>query len=157
MNFIKSITDKVATKKGAWITVIIWLIVMIALSAGPKLSDYKAASFQYLPDDAKSIITQNKLDEYFPNDQGTPGIYVFHNPDGELVLDDVQKIIDGIKEENIEGIEYILDLSKIPEHAIPAFLSEDKSTMIIPMNLEADLGNESYAEINDKTTEVGKK
>lgn len=157
MNFIKSITDKVATKKGAWITVIIWLIVMIALSAGPKLSDYKAASFQYLPDDAKSIITQNKLDEYFPNDEGTPGIYVFHNPDGELVLDDVQKIIDGIKEENIEGIEYILDLSKIPEHAIPAFLSEDKSTMIIPMNLEADLGNESYAEINDKTTEVGKK
>lgn len=157
MNFIKSITDKVSTKKGAWITLILWLIVMIAISAGPKLSDYKAASFQYLPDDAKSIIAQNKLDKYFPNDQGTPGIYVFHNPDGELVLDDVTTIIEGIKEADIEGIEYILDITTLPEHALPAFLSEDRSTMIVPMNLEAGLGNKNYAEINDKATEVGTK
>ena len=155
MNVLKSLTDKVATKKGAWITVVLWLVLMIGISAGPKLGDYKVTNFQSLPDGAQSIITQNKLDEYFPNDQGTPGIYVFHNPDGELVNEDVMTIISGIKEANIEGIEEIVDISVLPPQALSAFLSEDKTTMIVPMNLKAGLGNADYAEINDETTEVG--
>ena len=81
MNFLQKLTDKVATKKGAWITLIVWLVLMIGLSAGPLLSKYKVTNFQSLPDEAQSIIAQNKLDEQFPSDQGTPGIYVFHNPD----------------------------------------------------------------------------
>lgn len=110
-----------------------------------------------MPDEAASIIAQNKLDEYFPNDQGMPGIYVFHNPNGEVDLEEVTTIIEGIKEANIDGIATIVDITSLPPHALPAFLSEDKSTMIIPMNLEADLGNAQYAEINDATTEVGTK
>ena len=157
MNFLQKLTDKVATKKGAWITLIIWLVLMIGLSAGPLLSKYKVTNFQSLPDEAQSIITQNKLDEQFPSDQGTPGIYVFHNPDGELVVEDVTTIINGIKAENIEGIADIVDISALPPQATAAFLSEDKSTMIIPVNLEPNLGSSAYAEINDEATEVGTK
>lgn len=69
MNFFKTITDKVATKKGAWIIIVVWLVIMIGLSAGPRLGDYKVTDFQSLPDEAQSIIAQNQLDEYFPNDQ----------------------------------------------------------------------------------------
>ena len=155
MNFLQKLTDKVATKKGAWITVIVWLVLMIGLSAGPMLSEYKVTNFQSLPDEAKSIIAQNKLDEQFPSDQGTPGIYVFHNPDGELVIEDVTTILNGIKAENIEGIADIVDISALPPQATAAFLSEDKSTMIIPVNLEPGLGNSAYAEINDHATKVG--
>ena len=157
MNLLKSLTDKVATKKGAWITVVLWLVLMIGISAGPRLGDYKVTNFQSLPSEAQSIIAQSKLDEYFPNDQGTPGIYVFHNPDGELVVEDIITIIDGIKEANIEGIEEIIDISVLPPQALPAFLSDDKTTMIVPMNLKAGLGSADYAEINDETTEVGTK
>ncbi|MBM4761693.1 MMPL family transporter [Bacillus sp. B15-48] len=157
MNLLKLLTDKVATKKGAWITVVLWLVLLIGISAGPRLGDYKVTNFQSLPDDAQSIITQNKLDEYFPVDQGTPGIYVFHNPDGELVIEDVITIIAGIKEANIEGIETILDITVLPPQALPAFSSADKTTMIVPMNLKAGLGNADYAEINDETNEVGTK
>lgn len=155
MNFIKSLTDRVATKKGAWITVILWLVLMIGISAGPKLGDYKVTNFQSLPSDAQSMVAQIKLDEYFPKDQGTPGIYVFHNPQGELQIQDAVTIIDGIKQENFEGIESIVDISKLPPQALSAFLSEDKTTLIVPMNLKAGLGNAEYAEINDKTTELG--
>ncbi len=157
MNFLQKLTDKVATKKGAWITLIIWLVVMIGLSAGPMLSEFKVTNFQSLPDEAESIIAQKNLDEYFPNDKGTPGIYVFHNPNGELVLDDVNTIIAGIKEANIEGIEEIVDVAALPPQALSAFLSEDKTTMIVPMNLEAGLGSGDYADINDEATEIGTK
>lgn len=155
MNLLKSLTDKVATKKGAWITLVLWLVAMAALSAGPKIEDYKVTNFQSLPDEAESIIAQNKLDEYFPNDKGTPGIYVFHNPNEELEIENILTVIDEIKEANIEGIEEIVDISMLPPHALSAFLSEDKKTMIIPMNLESGLGNADYAEINDKTFEIG--
>ncbi|MDM5299990.1 MMPL family transporter [Bacillus pumilus] len=155
MNLFKSLIDQVATKKGAWITVVIWLVFMIGISAGPKLGDYKVSDFQSLPDEAQSMITQDQLDEYFPNDKGTPGLYVFHNPDGELALEEVTAIIDGIQEAKIEGIEEIVDVSVLPPQALSAFLSEDKTTMIVPMNLKAGLGNADYAEINDETTNVG--
>ena len=128
MNILKSLTDKVATKKGAWITFIIWLIVMIGLSAGPKLSDYKVTNFQSLPDEAESVIAQKKLDEYFPDDKGTPGIYVFYNED-EIIAEDVLEIVDRIREENIEGIEDIIDLSVFPPNIIETFISEDKTTV----------------------------
>ncbi|MFP3354413.1 hypothetical protein R0K04_23975, partial [Pseudoalteromonas sp. SIMBA_153] len=71
-------------------TVRIWLVLMIGLSAGPTLGDHKVSNFQSLPSDAQSIVTQKQLDQYFPSDKGTPGLYVFHHPDGKLAIKDVK-------------------------------------------------------------------
>ena len=151
------ITDWVSTKRGMWITIIAWLVLMIGLSAGPRLSDYKVTNFQSLPDEAESIIAENKSEELFPNDQGTPGILVFHHEDGEVDLDEVKQVLHAIIQEDIEGIETIVDVSAMPEQALAAFTSEDKSTMIVPMNLQAGLGNADYSEINDTASKIGNK
>ncbi|WP_079508805.1 MMPL family transporter [Mesobacillus jeotgali] len=152
---LHSITDRVSTKRGMWITIIAWLVLMIGLSAGPKLGDYKINNFQSLPDEAKSIIAQQKTEDYFPNAQGTPGILVFHNENGVINLDEVNQILDGIIAEDIEGIKNIVDTRTLPPQALGSFISEDKSTMIVPMELEPGLGNDEYAEINDRATEIG--
>lgn len=151
------ITDWVSTKRGMWITIIAWLVLMIGLSAGPRLSDYKVTNFQSLPDETESIIAENKSEELFPNDQGTPGILVFHHEDGEVDLDEVKQVLHAIIQEDIEGIETIVDVSAMPEQALAAFTSEDKSTMIVPMNLQAGLGNADYSEINDTASKIGNK
>ncbi|MGH2318526.1 MMPL family transporter [Planococcus sp. SE5232] len=153
--FLNPITDWVSTKKGMWITLIVWLVLMIALSMGPRLNDYKVANFQSLPDDAQSIIADQKLKEYFPNDQGTPGILVFHNSEGDVNPVTVQEILTGITEANIEGIDSIVDISQLPPPALEGFYSEDNTTMIIPMSLEAGLGSADFAEINDEASEIG--
>lgn len=149
------ITDWVSTKRGMWITIIAWLVLMIGLSAGPKLGDYKATNFQSLPDEAASIIASEKLDEYFPNDQGTPGILVFHNENGNVDVESVINIIQGIQEEKINGIDTIVDIEGLPPSALNSFKSEDNTTMIVPMNLEPGLGSSEYADINDKASEIG--
>ncbi|MBN8203348.1 MMPL family transporter [Bacillus sp. NTK034] len=154
---LHSITDWVSTKRGMWITIIAWLVLMIGLSAGPKLGDYKTNNFQSLPDEAKSIIAENKTEEYFPNKQGTPGILVFHNENGEVDIEEANQILEGIMLEDIDGIKTIIDISKLPPQALGPFISEDKSTMIVPMELENGLGNDQYAEINDHASEVGNK
>ncbi len=153
--FLHAVTDWVSTKKGMRITIIAWLVLMIGLSAGPKLSDYKVTNFQSLPDEAESIVAENKVNEMFPSDTGTPGILVFNNPDGDIDIAEVTEILSGIMDENIEGIEEIVDISKMPPQALAAFTSEDKTTMIVPMNLEAGLGNSDYSRINDKASEIG--
>lgn len=153
--FLNPITDWVSTKKGMWITIIVWLVLMIALSMGPKLNDYKVANFQSLPDDAQSIIADDKLKEYFPDDQGTPGILVFHNRGGDADAETVQEILAAIKAADIEGIDSIVDISQLPPPALEGFYSEDNTTMIIPMSLEAGLGSADFAEINDEASEIG--
>lgn len=152
---LHSITDWVSTKRGMWITIIAWLVLMIGLSAGPKLGDYKTNNFQSLPDEAKSIIAENKTEEYFPNKQGTPGILVFHNENGEVDIEEAKQILEGITLEDIDGIKTIIDISKLPPQALGSFISKDKSTMIVPMELENGLGNDQYAEINDLASKAG--
>ena len=153
--FLHALTDWVSTKKGMRITIIAWLVLMIGLSFGPMLNDYKVTNFQSLPDEAESIVTQNKVDELFPSDKGTPGILVFNNPDGEIDVAEVTEILNGIKDQKIKGIEEIVDISQMPPQALEAFTSKDKTTMIVPMNLEAGLGNSDYSRINDKASEIG--
>lgn len=152
---LRPITDWVSTKRGMRLTILIWLIAMIGLSAGPQLSEFKVTNFQSLPDEAQSIAAEQRLEELFPNDQGTPGIMVFHNPDGSVDLGEVQQILQGIIAADIEGVDSIVDISSLPPQAISGFTSEDQSTVIVPMSLEAGLGNSDYAEINDEASEVG--
>ncbi len=140
-----------------WITIIAWLILMVGLSAGPKLGDYKVTNFQSLPNEAQSIIAEKKTEEIFPNEQGTPGILVFHNEKGDIDTENVKQIINGILAEEIKGIEEIVDINALPPQALTGFISEDGSTMIVPMELEKGLGNKDYSEINDKASEIGNK
>ena len=153
--FLHPITDWVSTKRGMWITIIFWLVLMIGLSAGPMLSEYKVTNFQPLPDEAASIIAQQKVDEYFPNDGGTPGILVFTNENGDINVGEVTAILAAIQQENIEGIAEIVDIASLPPAAVESFTSEDGTTMMVPMMLEAGLGNSEYSEINDRATQIG--
>ncbi|RIW32490.1 MMPL family transporter [Bacillus salacetis] len=149
------ITDWVSTKRGMWLTIFFWVVLMAGLSAGPKLDDYKVSNFQSLPDEAASIIAEDKIEELFPNEQGTPGILVFHNDSGEVKLDEVNEILKGIKAENIKGIDRIVDISMLPPQAVEGFISKDGSTVIVPMELEKGLGGKAYSEINDKASQIG--
>lgn len=119
------------------------------------LSEYKTTNFQSLPDKAQSMIAEKKTEELFPNEQGTPGILVFHNKNGGINLEEVKQILNGIVAEDIEGIETIVDISALPPQALGGFTSDDGSTMIVPMELEKGLGNSQYSEINDKALETG--
>ncbi|MDN7242895.1 MMPL family transporter [Planococcus sp. N028] len=153
---LNPITDWVSTKRGMWITIIAWLVLMVGLSMGPKLNDYKVANFQSLPDDAQSIIADGKLKEYFPDDQGTPGILVFHNSEGDVDIEATKEILAAITEADLEGVDSIVDISQLPPPALAGFFSEDKTTMIIPMSLAAGLGSADFAEINDEASEIGR-
>ena len=156
-SLLHPITDWVSTKRGMWITITLWLVLMIGLTAGPKLGDYKVTNFQSLPEDAQSIIASEKLEEYFPNDQGTPGILVFHNEDGEVNVEEAKEILNAIIAADIEGVDEIIDISQLPPQVIEAFKSEEQSTIIIPINLDPKLDNRGIGDTIETVAKVGNK
>ncbi|MFD0674431.1 MMPL family transporter [Cohnella sp. GCM10027633] len=152
---LQPLTDWVSTKRGMRITIIAWLVLMIVLSAGPKLSDYKVTNFQSLPNEAHSIIANDKLEQYFPNDQGTPGILVFHNANGEVNVDEATAIMDAIIAADVTNVDEIVNIANLPPQALESFKSEDKSTMIVPMTLDPDADSRQIGETVDKVAEIG--
>jgi putative drug exporter of the RND superfamily len=139
-NLLQSITDWVSTKKGMWITLSAWLVVTIALGLfAPNAKDYEVSRIVSLPEDAQSVIAQSKVDEYFKDTNGTPGILVFQSEEGKLEPATLVDIYNLIKKENILGVEQVIPLASLPPQAVQGLFSEDGTTALIPIIFNASL------------------
>jgi RND superfamily putative drug exporter len=74
---LKSITDWVSTKRGMWITIIVWLVLMIGLSAGPKLSDYKVRTFSHYRTKHNPLLLTKSSNSIFQTIRGHLGFSSF--------------------------------------------------------------------------------
>lgn len=144
---IQTVTDIVSTRKGAWTTVGIWTaaIVLLVLFA-PMAQEYQVASIETIPDDAPSSVAQDKVDEYFSDNDGLPAILVFHREDGELEQQELASFLEKMEEEDVQGVKEMIPLAEIPPPAAAEFFSEDKSTALLPMTFDSSMEN---AEVKD--------
>lgn len=151
-NFLQSITDWVSTKKGMWITLAAWLVVTVALALfAPNAKDYEVSRIVSLPEDAHSVIAQSKVDEYFKDTNGTPGILVFQAKEGSLEPATLVDIYKQIEDAKIPGVEQVIPLTSLPPQAIQGFLSEDQTTALIPMIFDSSL---ETTEIKDSKNQI---
>jgi RND superfamily putative drug exporter len=151
-NFLQSITDWVSTKKGMWITLAAWLVVTVALALfAPNAKDYEVSRIVSLPEDAQSVIAQSKVDEYFKDTNGTPGILVFQAKEGNLEPATLVDIYKQIEDAKILGVEQVIPLTSLPPQAIQGFLSEDQTTALIPMIFDSSL---ETTEIKDSKNQI---
>ncbi|MBM7619742.1 RND superfamily putative drug exporter [Bacillus tianshenii] len=157
-SFLQGITDKVSTKKGMWITLAAWLVITMALALfAPGAKDYEVTSIDSLSADAKSVIAQNKVDEYFKDSEGIPAILVFQSDEGEIELKKLADLLDGLKDEGIDGVNEVIPLSTLPPQAAAGFFSADKTTAAIPLNLMPGLESKEIKESKEQIEEYVKK
>ncbi|MFS8631144.1 MAG: MMPL family transporter, partial [Bacillales bacterium] len=139
-SLLQAITDRVTTKKGMWITLILWLVATIALSIfAPMANEYKVTNVDSLPDDAKSVLAQAKIDKYFKEQEGIPAILVFQAKDEEIGLPELASVLEKIEKAKVPGVEKIVPLGKMPPQAAVQFFSEDKTTAMIPLIYNASM------------------
>ncbi|MEH7331409.1 MMPL family transporter [Neobacillus drentensis] len=137
---LQAITDYVSTKKGMWITLAAWFIITMVLAVfAPNAKDYEVSRIDSLPEDVQSAIAQKKMDQYFPNNEGTPAILVFQSGDGQIISAKLAEVLAKIENENINGIAQIIPLASLPPQAAASFFSEDKTTAIIPLTIDSSL------------------
>lgn len=153
-NMLKPLTDWVATKKGMWIVLASWLLVIVLLTAfAPAARDYTADAFESLPNDAASIEAAKKVEEYFPNDGGTPAILVF-NEDNKKVDDaEVAKAL-ALIEKEVKGITSMAPFAQLPPAARAEFLSEDKSAAAIPIVFQQGFTSEDFEPRIEQITKI---
>ncbi|MBE1555525.1 MMPL family transporter [Sporosarcina limicola] len=141
--FINKLTAAASSKKGAKWTVLIWILLAIAvsgLSSGAK--DYATSiNNTGLPDDAESMVAENKLQIHFKGEIGVPAILVFHNENG--LTDQDLKQIDGINEKletaSLTGVKEVIPVYEFSEELKSTFISKNKTTFILPVNLKDGL------------------
>jgi putative drug exporter of the RND superfamily len=156
-NLLQSITDWVSTKKGMWITLAAWLVVTVALALfAPNAKDYEVSRIVSLPEDAQSVIAQSKVDEYFKDTNGTPGILVFQAKEGSLEPATLVDIYKQIEDAKIPGVEQVIPLTSLPPQAIQGFLSEDQTTALIPMFFDSSLETTEIKDSKNQILEVVK-
>lgn len=152
---LQAITDKVSTKKGMWITLASWLIITMALAVfAPNAKDYEVTRIDSLPEDAKSVLAKNKVDEYFKDSDGTPGILVFQAKDGQLEFEDLVNVFNHIEEANIPGVEQVVPLASLPPQAAAGFFSEDQTTALLPIIFDPSLETKEVRDSKDQIIEV---
>lgn len=155
-SFLQSITDRVTTRKGMWITLGAWLAVTMLLAMfAPSAKEYEISNLQSIPEDAKSVIAQNKVDEYFAGNEGTPAILVFQAKDGGEV--ELQQLAPLFKElDKVAGIKEVVPLLQLPPQATANFFSEDKSTLILPLTFEPEFDSKKMRTSQEKISEIVK-
>ncbi len=136
---LHAITNRVSTKKGAWITLAIWIGAAIILSiAFPSSKDYSVTSVSKLyPESSPSVIAQEKIDTYFQDDDGIPAIAVFESK--KISLDELAEVTEVLTNNDISYVKSIIPLHQLPPEAIKTFISEDDKAAFLPILFEEDL------------------
>ncbi|MEN2768959.1 MMPL family transporter [Ornithinibacillus xuwenensis] len=151
---LQKITDQVSTKKGMWFTLLGWVVITIILTiAVPSAREYQVNSIQSLPDDTQSVIADEKIADYFGDSELLPAIFVLQS-DEEIILEDLAAITDNIMNKNMEGVKEVVPLGMLPEPATASFFSEDRTTAIIPINLDSNLDTPEVKEILNEITGI---
>lgn len=135
---LKALTDRVSTRRGMWATLAIWLAVTLLLAAlAPSAKEYESSSIDSIPQDALSSIAQQKLDQYFANEDGLPGILVFQADSGAMETGQLAPFFTEL--EQVPGVKSVVPLASLPPEAAAGFYSEDRRTIALPLTFQPDL------------------
>jgi RND superfamily putative drug exporter len=152
---ITHITDFVSTKKGMWITLGAWLVITLLLAGlAPSAKDYEVSGIDSLPDDAKSVIAKNKVDQYFKGNDGLPALLVFQNNESKMEITELTELLAKVEAEDIEGVKEIIPLGALPQQAAAGFFSKDETTAVIPVTFEASLDTTELKEAQEKIQDI---
>jgi RND superfamily putative drug exporter len=145
----------VSNRKWVWLILGIWVIAAGALSAAPSANDYTINTGENdLPEEARSFIASEKLQEHFPDEDGLLALLVFREESGwdAAGYEPVDIVSEWITEEaDLPALEGMVPFHQFPDHAKEAFLSEDGTTLVLPAILRDGL---EMAEVNDTVTSI---
>ncbi|WP_420810405.1 MMPL family transporter [Halobacillus ihumii] len=146
----------VAGSKTRWLTIMIWLLLVVVLSfVWPQVNQEETNSSQLLPDDAMSVVASGISSEQFSNDSGVPLLVVWHR-DGGLEKKDyetIQNIYASLEDDPVSEQKLIPPFAKAPPQALMGASSEDGAALTTPVFFEKGASTESLQHALDQLQE----
>ncbi|MDQ0208773.1 MMPL family transporter [Alkalicoccobacillus murimartini] len=155
-NFITQASRAIVGKKGRWITLGIWVALIVALQLLlPASGDYTDDTTEPLPDDQPSIIAADIMQEYFPSSDGLPGLITWYREDGiqEEDLAAIQELSASLTEDELNAQEAVVPYQDIPYPALQEMISEDGTTFIQTILFQSNVSSDETKEGLTQLTE----
>ena len=135
-NFLIHLVEAVSSRKGRWVTLAIWVILVGVLSSVfpnvNKVLDNGAAN---LPKNVMSEQAIQVAKEQYPNDTGTPLLLVWYR-DGGLTAQDYQLVTGLYKHLDTKPLSaqnFIPPIGNIPAQSLKASASKDGTAIVTPI------------------------
>ncbi|TCS95456.1 MMPL family transporter [Hazenella coriacea] len=161
---IKKLVQFTSSQKGAKITLLIWLAIIIILSGvAPTAKQYADNSSEgSVQENTPSEVAEQLLNEQFPSKEGLTALLVFHQKDPltQKEIDQITKISQWLSsDQKPEHVASALPFHQFPKPIQDQLFSEDKTTLLFNIALEKDLDSdlvyETLQEVEKKVKEIG--
>ncbi len=138
---LDALTGAVASRRGKWIALALWLLVVVVLTlVAPKLADHYANNTTQLPGGDPSQVARRLQLAKFPSQEGAPAIVVFSDRGG-LTADDqarARQVSDWLRSAaRPAGVDGVVSIFTTPG-AAGQLVSPDGTTMTMVVAIGAD-------------------
>lgn len=145
---LHNITDAASSRRGKFITMIVWLILAVALVVvAPKLSSiYNNNVTQSIPADANSQQAQQVLLKEFPKSRGLPAVLVLYDKGGLSSSDTaLAKQVSDWLTSNAKpvAVGQVLSVFTVPQ-AASQLIAQDKTTMTMIVTLNGSTTDQAF-------------
>ncbi|HLR69154.1 MMPL family transporter [Virgibacillus alimentarius] len=164
LKLFRKLVKYTSSSKGAKVTVVAWLAVVLILSIFlPSSKDYEQNSSEgSTAGDRPSETAQEIMDKEFPTDDGLTALLVF-NRENKITDQDREKITAFSKwlssDEKPEHVASALPYHEFPKEVQDQMFSEDGTTLLFNVAMEdgidSDQSNEALTLLRDKVDELG--
>ncbi|RPK12920.1 MMPL family transporter [Priestia endophytica] len=148
-HFMKKLISGIVGKKGRWITLIVWVLLIGVLQMVlPSSSTYTDDSVEPLPSSEPSMKAANIVEEKFPNSDGVPALLTWYNKDGisEKELTTIASLSKELNENKLPHQEMAVPYDKMPMPALKELVSEDGTTFIQTILFEKGASSDELKE-----------
>jgi len=129
-----------------WMTLLAWVLLVVVLTITlPSVSDKVQNNAENLPESSASITADHLLQQYFPNASGVPALLAVQR-EGGLTDEDIQHIqllTEQLTNDPLPAQEAVIPLHLIPPPALQSIISEDGSTIIVPITFTQETETET--------------
>lgn len=159
---LKRLAYWTSSLRGATITVLLWIIVILALSLfAPSSKEYAVNTGEgHILDNNAAAKAQEMKEKYFKGDDGLPGLLVLHadhsiSEAGSQELEAILQLSEWLaSDQKPEQLDSVLPFHLFPNHVQAQMFSEDQTTLILNFTLKPDIesseADEAFGIIREK-------
>lgn len=149
MKFLVRFIEATSSRKGRWITLLIWVVLVGLLSSiFPNVNKMADNGATNLPKNTMSVQAEQVAKKQFPNNSGTPLLLVWFREDGltNQDLQQVTKLYKHLKTSPLPEQSFIPPLGNLPAEALKSSVSEDGTSLVTPIFLDEKASSDDIAE-----------
>lgn len=157
MKELKGIVAWVSSKKGRWITLAAWIVIVGLLSALlPAVGSQEQNNAPNLADSEPSVQAEVIAKQEFTTGSDIPALVVWKRAGGltNEDLQHLQALTQQLDEQPLAHQTAVIPLYKMPLPALQSQLSEDKSTIVVPVLFDQQADADALKESTTKLKEM---